>query len=176
MFRQVPTLRPATLAVLERIAWTPTERGPLLIVGPDRMIRTALGGMQPPRLSGFPGTGGINVLEVGDALKRKLARTPGLSALVPETLWTLVTPTQRLTPYDALLALAASLEPRQWQLLCGPNGLGARDLTQQQQGFFQSALPPGLTTTQSGQIPTEAIAQGRLHVARKIDLGVTHFG
>jgi hypothetical protein len=73
MFRQAPTLRPATLAPLERIAWTPAERGPLLVVGPERIIRTATG-LTSPRFSGFPGAGALNVLEVGDVMHRQLAR------------------------------------------------------------------------------------------------------
>ncbi len=170
---QAPALRPTTLAALERIVWNATERGPLLIINPERVV--SLGGMRFPNLV-FRGTEGVNVLEAGRVMERKLAHTERLSALVPETLQTLAFEApQALNPQDATLALAASLSPAQWQLLCGTNGLGARDLSAEQQRYFQALLPQELTQGALGQqersdaekVPATALAQGQLHLGRK---------
>ncbi|MBB6048845.1 hypothetical protein [Armatimonas rosea] len=178
MFRQPPTLRPATQALLERIAWTPTERGPLLIVGPERIIQTGPGSRMGPSLFASPGATEVNVLELATKLKRRLVHTTGLSALVPEFYWPLNPPqTQQLSPQDALLALAASLDPRQWQLLCGQSGLRARDLSTTQQGFVRALLPPILATTRNPQaapVPAEAIAQGSLQLKRGISFSYVY--
>ncbi|WP_395091527.1 hypothetical protein [Armatimonas sp.] len=162
---------------LERVIWTPQERGPLLVVSPDTMIRV-LNGAHSPDMSKLSREGGINVLDFAAAMERKLARTGTLSALVMEKMLVLNSKLRKpdlsqLSSHDALVALAASLDERQWQLLCGTNGLGLHDLSAQQQPLFSRILPQGLLVGNFGApnampVPPSAIAQSRLQISRAL--------
>ena len=175
---QQPVFRSSRVsAYLERIAWTPQERGPLLVVAPDNMIRV-LNGAHSPNLSKLSGEGGLNVLEVAEALERRLVRTTSLSALVMEKMLVLNSKLgkpdlSKLSTQDALLALTSSLDEQQWKLLCGTSGLGVRDLSAQQQPLFSRLLPQGLIVGDFGSsnsmpVPESAIAQSRLKLSRSV--------
>ncbi|WP_395141957.1 hypothetical protein, partial [Armatimonas sp.] len=162
---------------LERVIWTPQERGPLLVIAPDSMIRVLNGGHSPD-LSKLSREGGINVLDFTAAMERRLARTTSLSALVLEKMIVLNSKLgkpdlSQLPSSDALMALAASLDERQWQLLCGTNGLGLRDLSAQQQPLFSRILPQGLLVGSFGApnatpVPPSALAQSRVQLSHSL--------
>ena len=162
---------------LDRVIWTPQERGPLLVIAPDNPIRI-VNGSHSPQLNSLPREGGINVLDFTAAMERRLARTTTLSALVLEKMIVLNSKLgqpdlSQLPSSDALMALSASLDERQWQLLCGTNGLGLRDLSAQQQPLFSQILPQGLLVGNFGApnampVPPSAIAQSRLQLSRAL--------
>ncbi|WP_309708330.1 hypothetical protein [Armatimonas sp.] len=175
MFRLSQTLHPATLALLERVVWNPTERGPLLVVAPEHVLRVP-SVLAITKLPTFIGNKGVNVGELGRATERHLVHTQQLSALVPEQMW-IFSPqmASEMDSEDALLSLVASLSTKQWQQLGGSEGLAAHDLTPSQFTLFHT-LAPSLTQGHAGRpdtrpVPEKAILQGQLRLAHQVSFG-----
>lgn len=162
-----------TIPYLERVAWSPQERGPLLVVAPDARI-VQLNGDHAPNYSLLPSEGGLNVLDVSEVLERKRVHVGATSALVPQKTRQLNTnlgkpDISQLDQADALVALVVSLSDRQRKLLSSSVGLGQRDLGAQQQLYFARILPKTLRST-ARMVPERALAQAQLHLNRTLQL------
>ncbi len=150
---------PTLAACLPLLNWDPAERGPLLIVAPERAKTTLvqpIGFSEQRRASPPLDFGGTHVTTERKALRlsvispryrRKLVTVGSLSAAVPETMGVL---RYKNLPKPDLFAavrpetrpqlLLASLTKAQWRRLSSVDGLGIGDLERDQQAMFAGLL------------------------------------
>ena len=127
--------------LMERANWDVTQRGPLLALNPFGVDRNA--GIPLPDA----GPSGYELRLAAPSFNRMLVNCGTVSILAP-TQMTLIEdkPRERPNLYDGLPRelkvkyLMATLTPQQWKTL-GEKGLGASDLTGEQQPVFLSLLP-----------------------------------
>ncbi len=128
-------------AVLERVSWDPSRRGPLIAVDPGNTEPAAAEPL-PPRPPG-----GLALRAVARHFDRKVVSLETLTALAPRTMVVLNTRPGRpdfragLGRDKRLLHLLGSLDAGQWSKLGGAEGLGMGDLTPEQRPLFLAFLP-----------------------------------
>ncbi|MES2461313.1 MAG: hypothetical protein V4671_12085 [Armatimonadota bacterium] len=150
---QPRTLQP----LLEKIAWDSAQRGPLLIVAPDKTVPLwltrpmnvdAINISSGPKLPEPDYRGSYRLPDLGDYFGRR-ARTVGrsLTVFAPTTMTVLTSPLPKPDPYagmganEKLRLLQSLLTKTQWRTLGNPGGIGISDLDQKQRDLFLSLLP-----------------------------------
>ena len=129
--------------LLAATTWDANKRGPLLVVNPQGTH--ALPAAEP--LLAAEKAGEISLRTLAARFGRQVMPVRSLTALVPTTMVVLNARPGRPDPYAGLQRnqkvrlLMASLTSVQWRALGSPQGLGASDLTQEQQPLFLSLLP-----------------------------------
>jgi hypothetical protein len=143
--------------ILGKLDWDPAERGPLLIVAPERAALKRGRVERQPDGSGVyvpapelkePGPEGYRLTAAVSAFQRKLTQVGSVWAVVPDTMTVLNTkdlpepsPYLGMSRGQKLKLLQARLTDAQWKKLASPEGLGANDLDRDQRELFLSALP-----------------------------------
>lgn len=151
---------PTLLACLPNLDWVPADRGPLLIVAPERAR------LQSKVVSHFydiphrvervavdaeqvrAGKNGFRLATISPRYRRKLVAAGSLSVVVPETMAViryknLPEPDlfQGVLPEYRPSLLLATLSKPQWNRLMSVDGLGMDDLRRDQQAMFAGLLP-----------------------------------
>ncbi len=126
--------------------WNAAERGPLLVVDPQRVQQKFGPGRAPVPVPVAP-RGGYNLRELADTYDQIVVRAGALTVVAPATIKQLRRPdlsveeAAGLSPEEALKRLALSLTPEQWTRFGTAQGLGAQDLSRPQRALFFAALP-----------------------------------
>jgi hypothetical protein len=146
---------------LEKAAWNPEQRGPLLVVAPDELVSKPLwmapfeamaknGGRMDNFKPPFPvpaGNGQYRVPELADFYGRRLVRLKGITVLAPETMMVLSDNPGKPDIYagmrreQKIQMFQATMTEAQWALLGSKQGLGVGDLQQDQRDLFMACLP-----------------------------------
>ncbi|MGC4046219.1 MAG: hypothetical protein QM758_20715 [Armatimonas sp.] len=133
---------------LPNLAWKVSERGPLMIVGANkiqvpelqtRMQRQTLPTMPPPNTA---------AKAIADLFEYRVEKVGTLHALIPAQIKKFdgapnMDPSELLPleRHELAQELGYSLTKDQWAALSGPNGLGMNNLTPKQQALFLGLLP-----------------------------------
>jgi hypothetical protein len=156
-----PSENPPTLAAcLPFLDWAPAERGPLLIVAPERARLQGLARIynpgtrqyDPRPTSGLEavkvGRNGFRLATIAPRYRRKLAAVGSLSTVVPETMAVLRYKNlpepdiwQGMRPENRPQLFLSTLSSQQWRRLMSEGGLGMGDLKRDQQTMFASLFP-----------------------------------
>jgi hypothetical protein len=148
---------PLTTA-LPHLRWDVEERGPLLIVGAEKIVG--------PSLSTVP-AGGYNLAALAPAFHSRLVRLPTLTVLAPteradiiERLPRNPLPSDAVEedPTEGLLRLYGSLTEAQWRKIGGPEGIGRNDLTVMQRPMWD-VIFPSRTILMRNDVPDEKAMQ-----------------
>ncbi|MBC8135732.1 MAG: hypothetical protein H8F28_07600 [Fibrella sp.] len=154
--KAAPPENPSTLAAcLPHSDWGPADRGPLLIVAPERARlesaeRTYSQGLRiPAKPEPVPiGRNGFRLATISPRYRRKLTAIGSLSAVVPDTMAVLRYKNlpepdiyAGIRPESRPQLLLATLSPAQWRLVMSPDGLSMGDLKRDQQAMFAGLFP-----------------------------------
>lgn len=125
--------------VLPQLRWNVAQSGSLLVVDPKNVSsRTAL--PTPPDT-------GYRLTTLAPVFARKVVPVGTVTVLAPTEMAVLATrpgvadPDKSLRRDEVMRRLAASLTPRQWEMLGSAEGLGAADLDGAQRSLFLTLLP-----------------------------------
>ncbi len=144
---------------LPNLRWDPALNGPLIIVVPQAATPTRPpkkpGEKEAPPLPPVPSlTSGVyRTSELLDYFGRRIVRLRGVTVFAPAQLVVVNTNLGKPDIYSSLYfqeklqILAMTLQPGQWSLIGGPNGLGMGDLSLEQRDIFNALLPNPLVYT-----------------------------
>lgn len=176
---------PENLAKLVgEIRWPARNRGPLLLVAPDRLRIPA------DVLAGARSREGLAITTLAPLINHKIEHYDNLSVLAPLNM-----PTLGMDPnYLKMIrigrssgkstALLGALTEAQWSVLLSENGLGRENLaTDRQRNLWDSMLPPQLLfqidAPKAGSGKPQLLSQAqisglRLRISRRISIKVGH--
>ncbi|MBC7809319.1 MAG: hypothetical protein H7145_24555 [Akkermansiaceae bacterium] len=155
-----PENPPTLAACLPFLDWDPAQRGPLLIVAPERAVLpgvayaydgTSTRVVMPASAEREPiraGRNGFRLATISPRYRRKLTAIGSLSAAVPDTVAVLRYKNlpepdiyAGVRPESRPQLLLATLSPAQWRRVLSPDGLGMGDLKRDQQAMFAGLFP-----------------------------------
>ncbi len=191
VWQQPPAQPPQPLynlaQALDSLAWDVSRRGPLLIVGADKIqipnfqtrIQSQTGPKVPP-----PGT---PAKTIADLFELKVEKVGTLHALVPQKVKQFLGPPDAdpesvgpMERYELSQELAYSLTKDQWAILSSVRGLGLDNLTPKQQALYLQLLPdpvriqPTQTSSdQNGPRVAELTPDQRAQIRVKMDRKTT---
>jgi hypothetical protein len=146
-------------ALLDKVVWDPAQRGPLLIIAPEkttpyadrprvmgRSIEILRNGR--PSLPEPDANGNYRLADLGDYFGRRVRPVgKSLTVFAPTTMSVLPTRLPAPDPYagmganEKLRLFQSTLTSAQWRAIGSPNGIGVSDLDGKQRDLFLSLLP-----------------------------------
>ncbi|MGC4046220.1 MAG: hypothetical protein QM758_20720 [Armatimonas sp.] len=167
---------------LPSLAWKVSERGPLLVVGADKVALPDLG--ERTQKQAIPALPPPNTpaKAIADLFEYRIEQVGTLYALVPTKIKRFLGAPD-ISPVDGAFLeqnelakeLGYSLSKEQWAALGSANGLGMNDLTPKQQAMFLELLPepirlrPTEPTPTNGPGYTELTLEQRAQIRLKMD-------
>ncbi|MBC7808475.1 MAG: hypothetical protein H7145_20265 [Akkermansiaceae bacterium] len=149
---EVAALPPTLAGCLDTVYWNARERGPLLVVAPERAVAwnkmrgaERLPAGEEPENPGKPGANGYPFYAVAPYYGRKVVPVGAMSAVVPTRMVTLryddlplPDMSSGLTGGGRVVMLLATLDEKQWRLVLGANGIGRGNLKQAQRAVWDA--------------------------------------
>ncbi|MGC4044903.1 MAG: hypothetical protein QM758_14005, partial [Armatimonas sp.] len=168
--------------LISELRWDPRNRGPLVLVAPERLkVREDI-------LASASSREGVSLTTLAPLTRQKIERYGNLSVLAPLTMSVMGIPADYLRTvragmrYGSSSVLLALLSEAQWAMLTSENGLGRANLTSdRQRSAWDSMLPAqalfltnaNVTEPEKPQILSPAqIAALRLRISRRLSIKI----